>query len=100
MLYDFNLNKGKSFEIVKNCFFGALPGKEEFAVAKQHSFVLIQFPALCLTAQLVLICDHRLQNEQSVPTVSDQCAVDMECCMRCLPKCLFFVSFRCFLEFF
>lgn len=48
-------------------FFGALPRKEQFAVAKQHSFVLVENPALYLTAQLGLICDHRLQNEQNVP---------------------------------
>lgn len=100
MLYGFNLNKDKSFEVVENCFFGALPGKEEFAVAKQHSFVLIQYPALCLTAQLVVICDHRLPNERSVP-VSDQYVIAMQCCMLyCLPKYLFFVSFRCFFELF
>lgn len=42
-------------------FFGSQE-KEEFAVAKQHPFVLFQHPALCLTAQLVVIWDHRLQN--------------------------------------
>lgn len=65
-VYSVNLNGDKSFEMVWKCFFGASQGKEWFAVAKQHSFVLVQYPALCLTAQLVLICDHRLQNELTV----------------------------------
>lgn len=72
MFYSFNLNKDESFEIVSNCFSYASPGKEEFAVAKQHSFVLAQYPALLLTAQLVLIRNHRLQNELSVPNVLDR----------------------------
>lgn len=44
-------------------FFLGSQEKEEFAVAKQHSFVLFQHPALCVTAQLlVVIWVQRLQN--------------------------------------
>lgn len=44
--------------------------------------MLFPFSALCLTAQLVLIYDHRLQNEPLVPD-----------CVRLVRACFFFLNF-------
>lgn len=89
MFYSMNLNWEESFEIVSYCFFGAWPGKEEFAVARQPSFVR---PT---SSFLSLICDHRLQNELSVPNVLDRHILVMHCRMyNSFFKYLFLASFK------